>query len=336
MKESDIRPEALLRRYLELSARDAELCFAQDSRLTIPCVACGGERVVGEFDKNGFAYSSCRDCGTLFQSPRPSIEAFEAFYRNSVSSRYWAEEFFPAVAEARREKIFRPRVERLAELCRTKGFSVERLIDVGAGYGIFLDEWRQRCPSTQVLAVEPSEALAAECRSKGLDVVEDIAEHVSGYDDHADLVICFEVLEHVYDPLAFVRTLARLARPGGYVFVSTLCVDGFDIQTLWDKSNSIFPPHHINFMSVTGFGRLFERAGLVDVDVTTPGQLDVDIVRNAIKRFPDLINEQRFLRRIVSDQGLAAVFQGFLAENRLSSHAWVIGRKPIKEGQVNE
>lgn len=335
MKESDIRPEALLRRYLELSEQDAKLCFVNTPRLKIPCVSCGSERLVGEFEKNGFAYSSCQDCGTLFQSPRPPIVAFEAFYRDSVSSRYWAEEFFPAVAEARREKIFRPRVERLSELCRTRDISVERLIDVGAGYGIFLDEWRQRYPSTQVLAVEPSESLAAECRSKGFDVVEDIAENVKGYDSSADLVVCFEVLEHVYDPLEFVRTLINLAKPGGYVFVSTLCVDGFDIQMLWDKSNSIFPPHHINFMSVAGFERLFARAGLIEVDVTTPGQLDVDIVRNATKLEPDLMNGQRFLRRIVADQELADNFQGFLAENRLSSHAWVIGRNPIVERLSN-
>lgn len=332
MKESDIRPEALLRRYLELSEQDAELCFVDTARLKIPCVSCGSEQLLGEFEKNGFAYSSCQECGTLFQSPRPPIAAFEAFYRDSVSSRYWAEEFFPAVAEARREKIFRPRVERLANLCHTKNISVERLIDVGAGYGIFLDEWRKANPSTRMLAVEPSESLAAECRSKGFDVVEDIAENVSGYNNYADMVVCFEVLEHVYDPLAFVQTLARLVKPGGYVFISTLCVDGFDIQMLWDKSNSIFPPHHINFLSVTGFERLFVRAGLIDVDVSTPGQLDVDIVRNAIKREPELMNGQRFLHRIVDDQDIAVNFQEFLAANRLSSHAWVIGRKPIVEG----
>ena len=332
MKESDIRPEALLRRYLELSEQDAELCFVNTPRLKIPCVSCGSERLVGEFKKNGFAYSSCQDCGTLFQSPRPPIAAFEAFYRDSVSSRYWAEEFFPAVAEARREKIFRPRVERLADLCRTKNISVERLIDVGAGYGIFLDEWRKANPSTQVLAVDPSESLAVECRSKGFEVVEDIAENVSGYNNHADLVVCFEVLEHVYDPLAFVQTLSRLVKPGGYVFVSTLCVDGFDIQMLWDKSNSIFPPHHINFLSVAGFEYLFARAGLVEVDVTTPGQLDVDIVCNAVRREPDLMNGQRFLRRVVTNQNIAVNFQEFLAANRLSSHAWVIGKKPIAEG----
>jgi hypothetical protein len=65
------------------------------------------------------------------------LSAFENFYRDSVSSNYWAEVFFPAVAEARREKIFRPRAERLAALCEVSGLEVWRLIDMGAGYGIF-------------------------------------------------------------------------------------------------------------------------------------------------------------------------------------------------------
>jgi SAM-dependent methyltransferase len=329
MKESDIRPEILLKRYLELSEQDAKLCFIGEARQNIPCVACGSEELVFEFEKNGFPYSSCQNCGTLFQSPRPSIKAFEAFYRDSVSSRYWAEVFFPAVAEARREKIFRPRVDRLRSLCNAKSIAVERLIDVGAGYGIFLDEWRKASPATQLLAVEPSATLANECRSKGFDVVEEIAENVLGYNNYADLLVCFEVLEHVYDPLTFVQMLTRLVRPGGYVFVSTLCVDGFDIQTLWDRSNSIFPPHHINFLSVAGFESLFARAGLVEVDVTTPGQLDLDIVQNAIKREPSLVANQRFLRHILANQDTAVNFQEFLAQNKLSSHAWVIGRKPL-------
>lgn len=336
MKESDIRPEALLQRYLELSEQDAGLCFVDAPRINMPCVACGSERLAVEFEKNGFAYSSCLVCGTLFQSPRPPVAAFEAFYRDSASSRYWAEEFFPAVAEARRTKIFQPRVERLANLCQAKDIAVERIIDVGAGYGIFLDEWRRRYPSAQILAVEPSESLAAECRTKGFEVIEDIAENVAGYDNHADLVVCFEVLEHVYDPLSFVNTLSKLVRPGGYVFISTLCVDGFDIQMLWDKSNSIFPPHHINFLSVAGLDSLFARAGLIDTDISTPGQLDVDIVCNAVKQNPEAIVSNRFLHRVVTDENLAVAFQRFLADNRLSSHAWVIGRKPTKEEAIND
>lgn len=328
MRENEIRPEALLQRYLELSAVDARRCFGGDApRSAVPCVGCAASGARFQFEKSGFAYALCEACGTLYQSPRPAPGAFEAFYRDSESSRYWAEVFFPAVAEVRREKIFRPRVERLAQLCAENAIAVERIVDVGAGYGIFLDEWRRRFPQTRALAIEPSALLATECRAKGFEVVEDIVENVRGHDGHADLVVCFEVLEHVYDPLSFVQALAQLARPGGTVFVSALGVDGFDIQLLWERSNAVFPPHHINFLSVQGFERLFARAGLEDARVTTPGQLDVDIVRNALRREPALLDGQRFLRTLLQSDERSAAFQRFLAENRLSSHVWAIARK---------
>ena len=219
-------------------------------------------------------------------------------------------------------------------LCVERGMSIQSLIDVGAGYGIFLDEWRHRFPQNKVLAVEPSTSLAKECRSKGFSVVEDIVENVVGHDNSADLVTCFEVLEHVYEPLGFIRALAELTCPGGHVFLSTLGIDGFDLQILWDKSSQIFPPHHINFLSVKGFEKLFEQAGLVDVMVTTPGQLGVDIVCNAIKSDSSLLKGQRFLGNLLSDDLKSAAFQLFLTEQRLSSHVWVIGRKPILEGKI--
>ncbi|NTW99214.1 MAG: SAM-dependent methyltransferase, partial [Geobacteraceae bacterium] len=142
MKEQEIRPEALFNRYVDLCLQDAEHCFGECSRTEVPCVACGGYQSTHCFVKHGFAYAQCNLCGTLFQNPRPPVEIFEAFYRQSESSRYWAEVFYPAVAEIRREKIFRPRVKDLSALCVSRGMNVDRLIDVGAGYGIFLDEWR--------------------------------------------------------------------------------------------------------------------------------------------------------------------------------------------------
>lgn len=329
MKEHEIRPERLLNRYLELSARDAERCFTGTRRASIACVGCGAPRVVHEFTKNGFAYASCAICRSLFQSPRPGIEAFEAFYRHSESSRFWAEEFFPSVAEVRRQKIFRPRVERLTALCAVRSVDPKRIVEVGAGFGIFLDEWRRAHPGVHALAIEPSKHLATECRRKGFAVVEDIAENVSGHDEQADLVACFEVLEHVFDPLEFVRVLTRFATPGGIVCASTLGVDGFDLQMLWEQSNAIFPPHHINFLSVKGFDALFSRAGLKNVEVLTPGQLDVDIVRNAVKREPSLLQNNRFLGLVLEDDHRAALFQEFLVSARLSSHTWVIGTKPV-------
>jgi SAM-dependent methyltransferase len=331
MKEDEIRPEALLQRYRELSAQDATTCFAGTARQAVPCVACGEGNALHSFDKSEFAYAECRDCGTLFQNLRPPLEAFEAFYRESISSRYWADVFFPAVAEIRREKIFQPRVNRLAKLCLDKQINAARLIDVGAGFGIFLDEWRRLNPRVEAIAIEPSASMAKQCRAQGLTVVEDIVENVVAYNNSADLVTCFEVLEHVYDPLGFMRSLKNLTRPGGYVFISTLGIDGFDLQVLWEKSEQIAPPHHINFLSVKGFENLFRRAGLVDITVTTPGQLDVDIVRNAARRDPSILKSHRFLRDLIKDETASAAFQCFLADHRKSSHTWVIGRNPYTE-----
>ena len=327
MKEQDIRPQELLERYVELSAQDAKKYFSNVERRDVPCVACRAKDAIYQFSKYGFDYAICNKCDTLYQTPRPSPDAFEHFYRDSESSNYWANVFFPAVAEIRREKIVKPKGEGLSSLCDKIGLEVNNIIDIGAGYGVFLDEWRKRNPGVNMVAVEPSYSLANECRKKKLHVVESMAEQVSGYDDFADLVICFEVLEHVYNPLDFLNTLKNMARPGGYVFISTLCIDGFDLQILWDKSTQISPPHHINFISVKGFELLFKEAGLTDVQVLTPGKLDVDIVQNQIKKNPDLISNEIFLQKILNDNNKAIEFQKFLADNQLSSHAWVIGKK---------
>ena len=139
--------------------------------------------------------------------------------------------------------------------------------------------------------------------------------------------ISFDSFEHVYEPLTFLLTLKKLVRPGGYLFISTLCADGFDIQVLWEKSNSVSPPHHINFLSKNGFKILFTRAGMNKLDFSTPGLLDVDIVRNSMKQVPELRKQHRFLNELVNDEKHGQVFQEFLVENQLSSHVWIISRK---------
>ena len=174
--------------------------------------------------------------------------------------------------------------------------------------------------------MEPSKALATECRNKGFNVEESMVEDVTDYDGYADLVVCFEVLEHVDNPLKFITVLKKKVRPGGYLFISTLCIDGFDLKTLWNKSSQISPPHHINFHSVRGFEILFQRAGLSDVQITTPGKLDVDIVRNHLKNNSETM-EGGFMQFLLGDREKSKAFQEFLAENKLSSHAWVLGKK---------
>lgn len=61
--------------------------------------------------------------------------------------------------------------------------------------------------------------------------------------------------------------------------------------------------------------------------VSTPGQLDVDIVRNAAERNPAIMEGNRFFQSILTHACLRERFQQFLSENRLSFHAWITGRR---------
>jgi SAM-dependent methyltransferase len=330
IREEDIRPAAIFDRYLELSRLDAERFFADRSRFVfVPCPGCAADRPRKAFDKSGFCFVDCQACGTLYASPRPDRSSLDAFYGDSESATYWAETFFPASAEPRREKMFVPRVERIFELMRARGAALQTVIDVGAGYGIFLEELKRQAPSVACMAVEPGRKLAEICRSKGFETLEAPVEDAGALAGRGDLVVCFEVLEHVFSALEFVSAVAALAKPGGWIVVTTLCADGIDIQTLRGRSKSVSPPHHLNFLSVAGLENLFNRCGLHDVEVLTPGRLDVDILRNAWRADPAALDGHRFLETLLAhrDASVHQAFQEFLAASRLSSHGWVVGRK---------
>jgi SAM-dependent methyltransferase len=332
MKESDIRPASLYKKYLALSIKDSFSFFPAKDREELPCFACGSSNTTYSFSKNGFSYFQCNVCSSLFLNPRPTAEALESFYCNSESSLFWAKDFYPAVAEMRRSSIFQPRVLDIAAMCKAQMIEVNYVIDVGSGYGIFLDEWKAHDPNASLVAIEPSASLADVCSTKGLYVIQDMVENVVGLEKTADLLVCFEVLEHVHNPLSFLQSLIKLVRPGGIILVTTLCIDGFDLQILWDRSHQITPPHHINFPSVAGLRNLFTRAGATSIDILTPGKLDVDIVRNGLLEIQDNNVDMRqnpfekFFCGILDNDSVAQDFQKFLVTHRLSSHAWIYAK----------
>ena len=254
--------------------------------------------------------------------PAPPLDEFEEFYSKSPSARFWVKEFFPVVIEARRENIFRPNVEKIQSICSDRKLEVNAIIDVGAGYGIFLEEWKKREPKTHLIAIEPLPDLSEACRSKGISVIPSIAEKIGDLERKGDLVVSFEVIEHVHDPLLFVQVIKKMLAPGGLAVITGLGVDGFDIQVLWENSKSIFPPHHINFMSVKGFAQLFKRAGFSEVEVITPGKLDIDIVRSNQEL---LTSDNRFIKTLLSrSENALDDFQKLLVKHKLSSHCWIL------------
>jgi SAM-dependent methyltransferase len=330
MKEFEIRPRQLFEDYLEVSKKDIDIYFADHSKyVEVPCPACKSENAHLAFNKHGFTYKECGHCSTLFVSPRPTSETIDNFYIHSESSKFWAERFFPETADARREKIFKPRAILINELTQKIGIpQPTSIVDVGAGYGIFLEEVKKTGGFKEIYAVEPSIDLAQCCRDKGFQAIEKPVEKIEEGEVQASIACSFEVIEHLYDPDLFINSMKKLIKPGGVILFTTLTISGLDLQVLWDKSKSISPPHHINFFSIEGLKILIKRCGLTEVEIATPGKLDVDIIKNTMDEFPDL-KVPRFIDYMIKnrDDETLEQFQSFLQENNLSSHVRVVARK---------
>jgi 2-polyprenyl-6-hydroxyphenyl methylase/3-demethylubiquinone-9 3-methyltransferase len=104
----------------------------------------------------------------------------------------------------------------------------KRVVDVGCGGGILADAMARRGAdvlgidlATKALKVAQLHAIeAATPRIAYREIAaEALAEEAP---ERFDVVTCMEMLEHVPDPSSVIAACARLAKPGGSVFFSTI------------------------------------------------------------------------------------------------------------------
>ncbi|HRD65470.1 MAG TPA: bifunctional 2-polyprenyl-6-hydroxyphenol methylase/3-demethylubiquinol 3-O-methyltransferase UbiG [Candidatus Competibacter sp.] len=110
---------------------------------------------------------------------------------------------------------------------RAGGLSGKRTLDVGCGGGILAESMALR--GAQVIGIDMGEAPLAVARLHQLEsgavldyrrtTAEELAENEPA---SFDIVTCMEMLEHVPDPASTIRACARLLKPDGHAFFSTI------------------------------------------------------------------------------------------------------------------
>jgi 2-polyprenyl-6-hydroxyphenyl methylase/3-demethylubiquinone-9 3-methyltransferase len=103
----------------------------------------------------------------------------------------------------------------------------KKVIDIGCGGGILTESMAKKGANVTGIDLSEKALQVADLHSleSGVQVryelisAEAMAEREAG---QYDVVTCMEMLEHVPDPAAIVQACARLVKPGGHVFFSTL------------------------------------------------------------------------------------------------------------------
>jgi SAM-dependent methyltransferase len=153
----------------------------------------------------------------------------------------------------------------------------QRVLDVGCGPGVLTARLVDRCGADQVMAVDPSAPFvdAARSRLPGVDVQQASAEALPAADGSFDLCLAQLVVHFMADPVAGLREMGRVTRPGGRVSASVWdhTTDTGPLSPFWRAAREVDP-------SAPGEGEragsreghlaeLAEAAGLDDVTSTS-------------------------------------------------------------------
>lgn len=190
----------------------------------------------------------CKTCYFVFRDPILTQSEYDSLYSEGASDK-WVAEFDRIDFSLVRSQL--PKDSRPKAVLDVGCFTGQLLTSLPKQYGLY--------------GVEPNSAAAAIARARGIEIIARTANELASCDQQFDVISACDVIEHVSNPLDFLRQLRPLVRSGGRIIIST----GNSDTWLWQIMKSRFWychfAEHISFIGARWVGGAPATVGYVPV-----------------------------------------------------------------------
>lgn len=149
----------------------------------------------------------------------------------------------------------------------TSIFRNKIVADIGCGAGSFLDYVNSVCK--KVIAVEPSSLFRKSLSERGYTVYPYSVDAIADHKGKIDIAVSYSVVEHIEDPLNFLKEIYRLLSPDGKLIISTPNAD----DLLLDVIPEVYKPFfyrkaHLWYFNRESLKNLLKKAGFKKIAIT--------------------------------------------------------------------
>ena len=198
----------------------------------------GRDRQLGGTEQ--FRLVRCRQCGLIYLNPRPSRDEIGRYYPDDY-------EPFTRFSHSRGGPLARWSYTRyLDKRCKAvmRWKSSGRLLDLGCATGEFLARMMEYGWQVQGVELSPTAAETAR-REYGLDILTGDLAQAQFPDRHFDVVTLWDVLEHLYDPLAELAEINRTLKDDGLLVIELPNTRSFDAALFGPYWIGLDMPRHL-------------------------------------------------------------------------------------------